>query len=200
MLAAQASGLPTREAQSVAYAELTLWSLLLGDGPAAAAMATKAVASMTPVTAGGVALARYLASPPLSVDAWRARVEQFFPDAGGVSGSGAAARDVALSYALELSGQFAPAVGVLRRVYERAGGLPESSAAVELGWALAETGAAQEAAALLRNNPTPSPNGPNPLLSLWFPEMFRARAAAAEKLGKGEEARANQALFDKLRQ
>ena len=83
-------------------------------------------------------------------------------------------------------------------MYERSGAAPESSAPIELGRALAETGAAQEAAALLRINPTPAAGGPNPLLSLWFPEVFRARALAAEKMGKGEEARVNQGMFEKL--
>jgi len=198
MLAAQAPGLPTHETQSLAYADLTLWSLLLGDGPAASAMAGKAVATVTPATAAHVALARFLAAPALSPDEWQARAQQFFPDAGGSPGSGAAARDVALGYAFELTGQFGPAVAVLRRMYERAGAAPESSAAVELGWALAETGAAQEAASLVRINPTPSPNGPNPLLSLWFPQVFRARAVAAEKAGKAEEARGNRALYEKV--
>jgi tetratricopeptide (TPR) repeat protein len=200
MLNAQAPGLPTHEAQSLAYAELTLWSLLLGDGQAASAMAGKAVATVTPATAAGVALARFLAAPALSRDAWQARAQQFFPDAAGSPGSGAAARDVALGYAFELTGQFGEAIAVLQRVYECAGAAPESSAAVELGWALAETGAAQEAASVLRINPTPSPNGANPLLSLWFPQIFRARAVAAEKLGRAEEARGNRALYEKLMQ
>jgi tetratricopeptide (TPR) repeat protein len=195
MLAAQAAGLPTRDAQSVAYAELTLWSLLLDDSAAAAANAQKAVQTVTPATAAGVALARFLAAPPLSPDGWQARAQQFFSDA-----TGAGMRDVALGYAFLLTRQFGPAVAVLRRTYERAGAAPESSTPIELGRALAETGAAQEAATLLRISPTPAAGGPNPLLSLWFPQIFRARALAAEKLGKAEEAGVNQAVFEKLAQ
>jgi tetratricopeptide (TPR) repeat protein len=194
LLAAQAPALPTGDAQAVAYAELTLWSLLLGDGPGAAAMAQKAMERVTPATAGGVALARFLAAPPLSPEAWEARARQFFPD----SAAGAAMREAALGYAFLLNRQFAPAVAELRRAYDRSGAAPESSAPVELGWALAETGAAQEASALLRITPTPAATGPNLLLSFWFPQVFRARAQAAEKLGRVDEARANQAFFDKL--
>jgi tetratricopeptide (TPR) repeat protein len=194
MLAGQVSTLPTRDAQAVGYAELTLWSLLLGDASRAAAMAQKAVEYVTPATAGGVALARYLASPALPPEGWPARAQQFFPDTAG----GAAVRDVTLGYAFLLNRQFAQAVPALRRAYERTGATPESTAAIELGWALAEIGAAQEAAALLRINPTPVTTGPNPLLSLWFPQVFRARAEAAEKLGKADEARANQGLFEKF--
>jgi tetratricopeptide (TPR) repeat protein len=197
MLAAQAAGLP-REAQAVAYAELAFWSLLLDNSGAASAMAQKAVETMGPASATGVALARFLAAPPLSPDGWQARAQQFFPDAGASPGAGAALRDVALGYAFLLTRQFPAAVPVLRRVYDRSGAAPESSAAIELGWALVESGAAQEVATLLRTNPAPSPNGPGPLLAMWFPQIFRARALAAEKLGKGDEARANQGLFEKL--
>lgn len=193
MLAAQAPGLSSRDAQSAAYAQLAMWSLLLDNGPAAASMAQKAVEKVTPATAGGVALARFLAAPSLSAEAWQARAQQFFPDPGG-----AAMRDIGLGYAFLLTRQFAAAVPVLRRAYERAGAAPESTAAVNLGWALAETGTSEEAAELLRTNPAPSAGGPNLLLSLWFPQMFRARAVAAEKLGKAQEARANQAIFEKL--
>jgi tetratricopeptide (TPR) repeat protein len=194
LLAAQVATLPARDAQAVGYAELALWSLLLGDAPGAASRAQKAVENVTPASAGGVALARYLASPPLSPEAWQARAQQFFPDAGG----GTAMRDIALGYAFLLNRQFAPAVAVLRRTYERTGAVPESSTPIELGWALAESGDAQEAAALLSINPVPVVTGPNPLQSLWFPQIFQARAKAAERLGKAEEARGNQALFEKL--
>jgi Flp pilus assembly protein TadD len=194
MLAARAAALPSQDVRSVAYAELTLWSLLLEDGPAAAAMAQKAVENVTPATAGGVALARFLAAPALSSDGWEARAQQFFPDSAG----GAAMRDVALGYAFLLNRQFGAALAALRRVYDRTGAIPESSVPIELGWALAETGAVQEAAALLRTNPTPAAGGPNPLQSLWFPQVFRARELAAEKSGKADEARGNRALFEKF--
>jgi tetratricopeptide (TPR) repeat protein len=199
MLAAQAPGLPARDAQAGAYTELTLWSLLLGDRTAAAAMAQKAVENVTPVSAGGVALARFLAAPPLAPEAWEARAQQFFPDAGA-PGTGATMRGIALGYAFLLNGQFGPAVAELRRVHERSSSSPESSTGIELGWALAETGAAQEAVELLRITPAPAANGPAAGLSLWFPQIFRARALAAEKLGKSEEARANRALFERLGQ
>jgi len=193
MLAAQAQGFPTRDAQAVAYAELALWSLLLDRSPDAVSMAQKAVDKVTPATAGGVALVRFLVAPPLTPEAWQARAQQFFPDPAGTT-----LRDAALGYAFLLTRQFSPAVTVLRQAYERSGTAPDGSTAVELGWALAETGAAQEAATFLRNNPAPATGGPNLLLSLWFPQIFRARALAAEKLGKGEEARANQVIFEKL--
>jgi hypothetical protein len=193
MLAAQAPGLPSRDAQSVAYAQLAIWSLLLDNGPEAASMAQKAVEKVTPATAGGVALARFLAAPSLTPEAWQARAQHFFPDPGG-----AGMRDVALGYAFLLTRQFAAAVPVLRREYERAGASPESSAGVDLGWALAETGASQEAAALLRTNPVPAATGPNLLLPLWFPQLFHARAVAAERSGKAEEARMNREIFEKL--
>ena len=193
MLAEQAAGLPTRDAQSVAYAELAIWSLLLENGPAAEEMARKAVETVTPSSGSGVALARFLVAPSLTPDAWQARAQQFFPGPGA-----AAMRDGALGYAFLLTRHFPEAVPVLRRAYDRTGAVPESSTPIELGWALAETGAAQEAAAFLRITPAPMANGPSPLLALWFPQIFRARAQAAEKLGKADDARANQALFAKL--
>jgi len=194
MLAAQAPGLPSRDAQSVAHAELAIWAILQSNAAGAAAEAQKAVELMTPASATGVALARFLASPPLSPEDWQARAQQFFPD----SANAAAMRDVALGYAFLLTRQFPAALPFLRRSYDRTGAAPENSAGIELGWALAESGRAQEAASLLRITPAPSANGPSPLLSLWFPQIFQARAQALAKLGKADEARTNQALYEKL--
>lgn len=192
MLSGQAAGLPSRDAQSVAYAELAIWALMLDNGQAAA-MAQKAVETATPASAGVAALARFLVSPPLAPAAWEARAQQFFPQTDS-SGS----RDLALGYAFLLAKQFAPAVAPLRRAYDRAPSAPESSIGTDLGWALAETGSVQDAAAMLRTVPTPPRAGPGPMMAFWFPQVFRARALVAEKQGKGDEARANQALFEKL--
>lgn len=195
MLSAQAAGLPSRDAQSVAYAELAIWSLLLGNPPAASAMSQKAIETATPVSSGIVALARFLAAPSLSPGEWEARAQQFFPAPPGGEN---AARDLALGYAFLLSSQFQPAAAALRRSYDRSPASPESSTPVELGWALVETGDLQQAATLLRTNPVPSANGPGPLTALYFPQIFRARAELAERQGKADEARANQRIFEEL--
>jgi len=196
MLAAQAPGISPRDAQAVAYAELAVWSMMLDDPAAASAAAQKAVQAVPPGSpaVAVAALARFLASPPLSPDAWEARARQFFPDSSG----GASAGDLALGYAFLLTRQFQPAVAVLRRAYDASATSPEASTAAMLGRALAETGAWQEAASYLRLNPVPSPNGPAAFTALWFPSLFEARALAAEKLGRPGDARTDRALFEKL--
>jgi tetratricopeptide (TPR) repeat protein len=195
LLSAGAPGLPSRDAQSLAYAQLALWSLLLDNSAAAGAMSQKALDLMTPASAPVVALARFLAAPPLSPEAWEARARQFFPEPGAES-----SRDLAISYAFLLSRQFAVAATALRRVYDHSATAPESGTGAALGWALAETGSLADAAPLLRLTPVPSANGPAPAMSLWFPQIFHARALVAQKQGKSEEARSSQALFEKLSQ
>ncbi len=193
MLAAETPALPTRDAQTIGYSELAIWALQLEDTAGAAEMARKAVDGVTPGTAGVAALARYLAVSPLSPSAWETRAEQFFPNPSAVG-----ARDLALGYAHLLSLQFGPAAEALRRAYDGSATAPESGLATDLGWALIETGDDKAAAPLLRLNPVPSAGGPGPTLSLVFPQIFHARALLAQKQGKAEEARANQALFEKL--
>ena len=190
-LAREAPGLPNHDGQAVAYTELAIWSLIADDRGAAAAMAQKAVEAAGPASAGLAALARFLAAArPLGAAEWAARAQQFFPDPN--------ARNVALGYALLLSRQFGAAVEPLRRVYDGGAVSPESGTPAELGWALAETGQAQEAAELLRANTVPAAGGPGPQMAFYWPTIFHARAIAAEKLGKADEVRANAALFEKL--
>ncbi len=195
-LVAQAPGLPSRDAQAVAYAELAIWSAIEGDRGAAAAMAQKAGETAGAAALGIAALARYLAAPqPLSAEEWTARAGQFFPAPPGAPTAG---RDAALGAALLVSREFAPAAEALRRAYEGSGAALDGALPAELGSALAETGKAQEAEALLRKNPVPPSVGPGPIMALYWPQIFHARAQAAEKLGNAEAARTNAKLFETL--
>ncbi|HLH17363.1 MAG TPA: hypothetical protein VKX45_09095 [Bryobacteraceae bacterium] len=195
-LAGQAPKFASRDAQAVAYAELAIWSAMEGDHGAAAAMAQKAGEAAGTASSGIAALARFFAAPQrLSAAEWTARAQQFFPGATGMAATG---RDAALGAALLIDGEFAPAAEVLRRAYEGSGAAPDGAIAAEFGAALAECGRAQEAAGLLRNNPVPPTAGPGPILALYWPRIFHARALAAEKLGKAEEARVNAKLFETL--
>ncbi len=183
-LAAQVSGVP-REMQANAYAELALWSLVDDDRPAAARMAERAGAGAL----GG--LVRFLTLPPAEPAEWAARAQQLF--------SGAVAeRDLAVAYALLLNRQFQPAAALLRRIYENAGSSPEAETPVDLAWALIETGNFKDAAPLLRLNPVPQATGPNALMAVSFPRIFRLRAQLAQKENKAEEARASQRIFELL--
>ena len=189
-LSAQVGGLP-REMQPNAYAELALWSLLDDDRPAAARMAERAGAGALGV------LVRFLALPPAEPAEWTARARQLF-SAAAVAEGAPGPSDLALAYALLLNREFQPAAPLLRRIYDNAGSSPEARAPVELAWALIETGNYQDAAPLLRFNPVPPAAGPNGLMAISFPRIFRLRAQLAEREGKTEEARANQHIFELL--
>ncbi len=190
LLAAQVSGLPPG-LQPNAYAELAVWSLLNGDRPAAARMAEKAGPGVLGV------LARFLAQPPAEPAEWTARARQLFSGAA-TAGGNPGPSDLALAYAFLLNHQFQPAATVLRRIYDNGGASPEAGTPVELAWALIETGNYQDAAPLLLANPVPPAAGPNALLAISFPRIFRLRAQLAEKEGKAEQARANQHIYEML--
>jgi Tfp pilus assembly protein PilF len=182
------------DVQARAYAELAIWSMFLEDRSAAARFARQAGAGAGQASAPLAALSAFLASPPLPAEAWTARATQFFPN--GPDGT-SRAQDMALAYGLLFDGKFPAAAAVLRRIYS-ASAAPDNSTAIELGWALLETGNLDEAAPLLRLYPLPGVNGPSPLTGLYFPRIFSLRARLAEKQGKPDEARANQRIFEAL--
>ena len=200
-LAAFAQGLgsgPLKAMASPAYAELAIWSLLLGDRAAAEQMAQKSVPPEgTPVN-GLVLLARFLVEPPASPAEWTARVDRRFPTAGQPTASQNSVKETALAYALLLGKEFEAASPILKRIYDRTGATADETVRTLLAWSWLETGRAQDAAPLLRLNPIPPLAGPGPWISLYFPRIYYLRALAAEKDGKADVARANYHLFLQL--
>jgi Flp pilus assembly protein TadD len=180
------------EIASRAYAELALWSLLVGRRDAAGTLAQKAAALATPSSTGTVLLVRFLAQTPASPAEWQDRAARLAPNAAM-----APFRDLALAGALLLGRQYQAAAPLLQHLYD-SGQSSDESIPVLLAWADIETGRVADAAALLRFNPVPSAGGTGPFTPFYFPRLFALRGAAAERGGKTAEARDSRALFQKL--
>jgi len=191
--AAGAQGGPLREVVSRAYAELTVWSLVLGNRAAAARTGPQAMALAGPASIGVAVVAQFLAQPPASPAEWAARAEQRF---SGEALTGI--KDFALAYALILNGHFEPAQLLLKRMCDRGGPAVDDGLRYALAWADVETGRLKEAEPLLRSNPLPNASGFGPFASFYLPRIFYLRGAAAEKEGKRAEARRQYQLFLKL--
>jgi Flp pilus assembly protein TadD len=192
-LAAQAPGLSNRDLQARAYAHLAVWALLLNDRRAAAEMAQKAASMGAQLMAGTVAAVRFVTLPPATPAEWAARAAQSFPNAAPNS-----LKDYALAYALLVNGHFEAAVPVLKQLEAHSPANGDRSEAIELAWALIETGDIKNAAPLLRMNPVPNTGGGAAFFGLPFPRLFRLRAIVAERAGKADEARENQRIYKAL--
>jgi hypothetical protein len=177
---------------AAATAEAAIWSLVMGNREAAAALAEKSMAMATPGTVATAMVARFLSQPAASPAEWTARADRLAPNAGQE-----AIRNITLAYAFLMSKQFEAATPVLERLY-RQGQSADAGLPVLLAWAYLETGRAADAAALLRFNPIPPAGGLEPFMSFYFPQIYYLRGLAAEKLGKAGEARQNFDLFKKL--
>lgn len=191
-LSTDAPRLP-RDAQGRAYTQLTLWAMAQGDRDVAARMAQQAVAASTPATGAMVAVARFVAQPKASATEWSARAAQMFPNAPAGS-----VKDYALAYALLLDGQFGAAVPLLTEIEAKQPPTGDRSPAIELAWALVETGKWNEAAPLLRTNPVPNFGTTSVFSPLYFPRLFLLRAAVAEHDGKAAEAAENRRIYAAL--
>lgn len=183
---------PQREMAAHATAEMALWSLMMGNREAAAALAEKALAMATPASAETATLARFLAQPAASPAEWAARAQRLAPNPAQ-----ATIRNTALAYALLLAKQYQAAAPVLEQLYGQGQSAGEG-VPVLLAWTYLETGRAAEAAALLHFNPIPPTVGLEPFTSFYFPRIYYLRGVAAERLGKSAEARDNYTLFQKL--
>jgi hypothetical protein len=167
--------------KSLAAAQLAVWSLETGGADARAWTAKAVETASSP-------MARQLAAMCLIASGAQAP--------GGVLPPLLERR--AAAYRLLLSRRFAEAVPVLREV---AGAYDPASAEwvdVLLGWALAETGKAAEAAPLVAANPIPSPGMEDAFFALSFPRAIQLRAAALASQGKQREAASAMELFRKL--
>ncbi len=184
---------PQHELAARAYAELAIWSLLLGDRTTAADMARKSAPLAGSSSLGLSILARFLTQPPASPAEWADRAARLLPNAPQ-----AGLRDLALAYALLLERQFQPASVVLKRIHDTTGPVADQGVSILLAWSLLETGHPQEAAPLLKPNPLPSPSGVGPTIGFYFPRLYELRARAAEQTGNPGEARANRELFQRL--
>jgi tetratricopeptide (TPR) repeat protein len=182
-----------RELASRAYAELAIWSLVMGEREAAGQLAQRSAAFVGPSSVGLAIVARFLTQPPAPAAEWAGRAEKLFP-----ANAPNALKELALTYALLLDSEFQPASGVLKPAYENSGLAPDQELPVLLAWTYLETGRPADAAPLLRFNPVPSPAGPGPFFSFEFPRLYYLRGMAAAREGRPEEARTNFKLFTEL--
>ena len=172
-----------------AWAELAVWDLMLGDDAAARAAAV----ALGPQSGGIATVIHFLLQPPGASAEWTERAERVFP-----AGQQAGVRNVSLTAALLLAGEFAPAADLLQHAVEAGGPQPEETSTVLLAWADIEAGRAQAAAPFLKVTPAPAFTGPDAFLSFSFPRLFYLRGEEAARQGKRDEARANYRLFLQL--
>jgi hypothetical protein len=183
---------PLREIAARAWSELAIWRRVLGESGGAAAAAAKAADLAGPASSGSALLARFLSEPRAPAPELAARAEQLSP------GPRNSTRDRALAYALLLDGEFGPASDVLKKLYAGSGAPADEGLAILLAWSDIETGRNQDAGPLLRPNPLPSPDGPSPFVSFFFPRLYYLRGVEAAKAGRTEDARADFKLFLEL--
>jgi tetratricopeptide (TPR) repeat protein len=161
-----------------AYAQLTLWNLVLGD---------RAQARAAGLRAG--ALARFLTEPPAPPSEWSARAQKLFPSPAQDN-----VKKVMTAYALLLQKDFQAAAPILSDLYQHTPPEPRETLPVLLAWAQVETGRFDDAAHLVQRNHVPS-TALELFGSLTFPRLLFLRAAALEKQGRREEAAHNYQLF-----
>jgi len=181
---------PLREVASRAYAELAVWSLMIGDRPGAGGFAQKALSMAGANSAGNAMVARFLSLPPANSSEWAVRAEQQFPGP-----QQAVIKNFSLAYALLLNQQFQPALLLLRQMWESGTPTADEGLPVMLAWCYLETGKPKEASELLRTNPVPSPAGLTPYTSFYIPRLLYLRGQLAEKEGRAADARA---AYDKF--
>ena len=198
LFAAGAQNGALREVASRANAELAIWSLMLGDRPAAVNTARQALALVGPSSVAMAVMADFLTQPPASPQEWAVRAEQKF------SGGGQAPiKDLALACALLFNRQFQPAQVLLQQMWDKGTPAADEGLPVLLAWADLESGHGEtdhtkDAAALLRFNPALNATGLGPFTPFYLPRLLYLRGLAAEKAGKRDEARNNYGLFVKL--
>ena len=180
----------TRSVAVHAYAELAMWTLMLGNRESAADLARKAWDLAVPGFSVQAALARILSAPPASPDEWKTRASPLRAQP--------ALAEVVLADALLLSKEYAAALPVLQTMYDGGNPSADEGLPVLLAWADLETGHIPEAAALLRSNPPLSDAGLTWSTPLYFPRIFYLRAVVAEKQGNADVARENYRIFHAL--
>ena len=148
-----------RQGAAAAWGDLAFWNLLLGNREAALALARKS----------GLRRMLALADPSQYPEALNGSIAQAYPDL--------------------LNRRFDRALEVLRRMWENGAPPDGEGLPVLLAWCYLETGKTEEAAALLRSNPTPPNAGPNVATEFYFPRIFYLRGLLAQKQGRQEEAR-----------
>ena len=181
-------------AASLAFSQLSIWSLVSGDPERARQYAAQALtAARQPASRLLPALCSFLSQPPASAGEWQARAERDFPDPAQLP-----AKQYVLACALLLGKHSAAALPLARQLY---GQTPPSSpdpVNVLLAWALIDSQRFAELGELLNTYPVPRPDSEQPFLALSFPRVFFLRGVYLEKQGRKQEAQASYKLYTEL--
>lgn len=168
------------------YAQLTVWTLELGDQARARAFGVKA--SQGAVSAPAL-IARLLIEPAAPASEWTARAAQLLPGSDKER-----LRKIVLAYALVMHKEFQAAEPILSDLYQHSAPEPQEILPVLLAWTKVQTGHFEQAAPLVEHNPIPSTTG-DIFTSLAYPRLFYLRGAVLEKQGRRDEAAKNYRLF-----
>lgn len=167
------------------------WTLLTGDGEAAAEIAKSGLAQATaPQVRGAIQFQSFLAMNRESLEDWEQLANEWFPHP-----QEAGLRKRGVATALLLSGLFGEAAGPLRELVDSSRAFTEDYWRFLLGWALYETGETAETAEILRFNPLLPPQGSSMMEALVFPRILYLRGALAAASGNNDERDANLNLF-----
>lgn len=149
--------------QSLAFSQLAIWKLGMGDKGAATDLANQAAArAQSPQVRGISAVCRYLAS-------------------GSTASSGSKMADV---LALLFAKKFQEAVPLLETLYNETNPASDGQIRTLLAWAYVETGAIDKAVPLLDTYPLPLSSGEPLFASLMFPRYLSLRKAVQQHQGK----------------
>ena len=166
---------------SLAHAQAAIYLLALGDGQRAREHAARSAAGAAGPAGAVAALAIFLTqAQPITAD----RLGPL--------------QDLATAYGFLFGKQFAQAVPVLQKLYDRSNPTNEEGLPVFLAWALMESGASDRAGALLQRTPPPLPTGVGTFQFLWIPRLLFLRGELAAKQGKAAQVKQNYELFLKL--
>ena len=162
--------------QSLAYCQLAIWKLEVGDHKAAADLAREAEAgAQSPQVRKMSAIAAVIA-------------------AGRATSSGSKIVD---AYALLLAEKYRDALPLLQAAYAETNPSGDGEIRTLLGWAYVVTGAIDKAAVLVDSTPFVLSFGEPQFTSPILPRYLFVRSAVLEHQGKKDEARKSQELYSK---
>ncbi len=142
------------DVQALAFSQLAVWKLEMGDGKAGAELANEAAArAQSPQARGISALCRYIAS-------------------GSAVSSGSKMAD---AYGMVFAHKYREALPLLQAIYSETNPSADGQIRTLLAWAYVETGAVEKAAPLLESYPLPLSSGEPMFASLIFPRYLLLR-------------------------
>lgn len=178
-----------RDGASQAWAEASMWRLMLGDREGAARQAQRAMMTVTNSSAGVAMIARFASMNSATPTEWAARAAQQFPQPVL-----APLKSYSLAYALLANREFSAAQAVLQQIWDSGSPGPDGLP-VLLAWSYLENGNVNQAAPLLKNNPVLPAAGLTAYTAYYLPRLFYLRGQLADRQGRRDEARTQYRTF-----